>query len=232
MISGDEKSNQICGKSISAERREPPNRRVPGEVPTSGTPIFQRPWMRERAQLLHKLFVRVERRRKQGWSLNKALVAFARYWDGRSYRADSRIRVRLALSTLRVLFYEWVQGGRTEEALCLHFHGHFIPIEPAVLRAFINACTAPGMAGFQSAGRMAGLRGRSVDRVVRMLPAKLRTAIKASFSARRQAEREARADVGRLQAANRRRVREDDARVRRILNLATCKPLPAGGGSI
>jgi hypothetical protein len=174
---------------------------------------FALPWHRERAELLQRLFVRVEERRKEGMSLDKAL---RRRWYGRRWHGAHRRKVRLGRARLGALFYFWSKNGRTPECLALRFASTLPPVPLETVQAFVRACAVPGVTKFSEAARLVDNGGVSFRRILSALPDRVWRSIRQSFRARRQGEIEARKLVNHLQVKMRRLLAADVTRSRQV----------------
>lgn len=178
---------------------------------------FKFPWLREDAETLHRLFTRVETRREQGLSLDKAL---RRRWHGRHYHAAPRVRVRRSAKRLRQLYYHWLKNGKSAQCLALRFGSKLPPVPLETARAFVMACAVEGVVKFSQAVRLADTGGHSCRRLFSALPEQALRSIRETFVARRQAEIEASKLVRQHQAQMRRRLAADAARSRRLKSVA------------
>ena len=59
--------------------------------------------------------------RARGKRLHKMLTRFAWIWKGRHYKCDPARTIRFRYSTLLRLYCAWRNGGRTPEALAVHY---------------------------------------------------------------------------------------------------------------
>ena len=175
------------------------------------------PWIRERAELLHRLFTRVDERRQQGLSLDKALQ---RRWHGKRYHTAHKVKVRLGKARLRALYYVWSRGGNTPRCLRLLFASKLPALPPGTVRAFVEACSTAGVTSFSQAARLTDTNGLPFRRVFSALSDRVRRIIRESFDARWQAEIEARKMIKELQEKLRRGLAVDAARSRRLRKLA------------
>lgn len=206
---------------------EPP--RPPGLTPlSSGGPYFL-PWTRERAEILHRLFTRVEVLREQGLSVR---IALRRRWYGPRFHSARRIRVRWSTSSLVGLFYKWRKGGKTPECLALHYLSKLAPVPPEVARAFVVACGAAGVTHFSQAFRRIDPKGFSYRRVLAVVPDQVLRAIRDTFAARRQAASEAREREKGFQAQTHRATAADKVRGQRLTRLANSLIGRRGGSGV
>jgi hypothetical protein len=175
------------------------------------------PWIRENAELLHRLFTRVEARRQQGASVDKAL---RRRWRGRRFHTAQRVKVRHGTSRLRNLYYKWRKSGKMPECLALRFPSKLAPVPQEVARAFVAACAVAGIGRFAQAWRLTDIKGFSYHRVLAALPDQVLRTIRETFKGRRQAEIEARKLVGQVRRQMHRLLAADASRSRKLKRLA------------
>jgi hypothetical protein len=178
---------------------------------------FPLPWFREYAEVLHRLFTRVETRREQGLSLTEAL---RRRWYGPHWHSARRIKVRLGSARLRGLYYRWRKNGRTPQCLALRFAAKLPPVPPEIVLAFVDACAVAGVTHFSQALRLTDCKGFSSSRLMAALPDQALRTIRKAFVARRQAEVEARKLVKRCQGQLHRLLVADAARSGKLARLA------------
>jgi hypothetical protein len=178
---------------------------------------FPLPWFRERAEGLHRLFLRVEPLRKQGLSLNKAL---RRRWYGKRFHTAHHVKVRRSLPTLRAWYYRWRRNGRTPECLAVRFISTLPTVPPEIVQAFVSACAVAGVTHFSQAFRLTTTAGLSYRRVLAALPDRARQTIRDAFSARRLAEIERRNVERQLRGQLHRLLAADVARSRKLSKLA------------
>ena len=189
----------------------------PAGVPHIPVPSFRYPWCREYAQVLHRLFTRVEKRCKNGLSQEKAL---RRRWYGPHYHTARRINARLGPERLRARFYHWKRNGKTPECLALRLASKWPPVPTETVRAFVGACAVAGVKHYSQAFRLVDLKGFSYSRIFSALPDRLRQTIRETFLARRQAEIEARKLTRQLRGQMHRLIVADATRIRRLKKLA------------
>ncbi len=187
---------------------------------------FPLPWIRERAELLHRLFSRVEARRKQGLSVNESLTP---RWHGPHYHSAPSIKLRQSRATLRRNYYHWLRHGRTPECLAVRFCAGLPAIPPEVSRGFVFACAVPGVTHFSQAFRLIDAAGLSYRRVIASLPDQALRTIRTVFAARRQAEKEARGLVRQFQRQKYQLLRADTARTAKLRRVAALTYRASGG---
>jgi hypothetical protein len=79
-------------------------------------------WQIERASLLQRGCVSVERRAmNHGCTERAAIARLARTFRARHYRSVPSRRIRLSGGRLATLFYRWKRSGRTPAAFALHY---------------------------------------------------------------------------------------------------------------
>jgi hypothetical protein len=193
------------------------DRKRRGEPHPPAAQYSQLAWVRENAQALHRLFLRVERRRAEGLTLNQALRR--RPYRAR-YRTARRIRVRHSTSHLRILYYRWRRAGRSPESLLLRLGSGLPPVAPETVRDFVSACGAMGVRHFSRAIRLTNADRLHYRRILSALPDDAVRVIQDTFSARRRAESEARQQVSVLQRQMRRALVADAAMARRLRRLS------------
>jgi hypothetical protein len=130
------------------------------------------------------------------------MVWFAWRWKGRYYKSNPTRRMQFGYGTLRRIYYRWKHGGRTPDALALHYWAP-VKIPPELALDFAQTCISSDARSFAEAyGRLpeplatvygyrlalgATLRGRIVRlfaarRLVDVRTRKARAAVK-GFSA-------------------------------------------------
>src|SRR5690242_3623189 len=94
-----------------------------GEVPMNAQTEFASwpAWHQERALLMHRIFMNVERRIKNGVAIPRVFDAPSRYHRRRFYQCDPSKRRHFAAGTLMQHFYWWRKHGRVPEALGLGY---------------------------------------------------------------------------------------------------------------
>jgi hypothetical protein len=171
------------------------------------------PWISENAETLHRLFTRVETRRQQGLSVDKAL---RRRWYGPRFHSAQRVKVRHGQSRLRILYYHWRKSGMTPACLALRFACKLPPVPPETVRAFVGACAVAGVTHFSQAFRLTGSKGFSYRRILAAVPDQVLRAIRGTFKARRQAEILARQQLAQFQGQMHRLLTADASRSRKL----------------
>src|SRR5688572_14271237 len=89
--------------------------------PPPDKPVFT--WQIERARRLHRKFLSIEAAQRRGEGFKAATKFFVWYWRARAYQADPARRVHFSRGTLYSLFRKWRDGGRSPDALRLHYTG-------------------------------------------------------------------------------------------------------------
>jgi hypothetical protein len=181
---------------------------------------LQLPWMRERAERLHRICKGIERQRAKGVSVRKACTHLAWVWKDRSYRTAPHIKCRFSRSTLVVLYYHWRRNGKSPGCFALHYSDRLAPLKPADIRRFLAACGKAGTVALSQAAKLAGFDRAKAGRVRARLPRQLVDQVKAVFKERRKAELAARAAVKQFRWKMRLRLIVDAARGRKINRLA------------
>lgn len=162
--------------------------RAPANPPVGARHSFPSLWQRERARRLHFIFLRIERRRAAGQSLRRAVRWFAWYWKDRTYKCDPHRAMRFSSNTLVRLFYRWQNGGRTPEALVLHYRSGRSKLGPAKLTQMARACATPGVRSFLEAWRQIPNAPATHSAFRHAMPAQLRTILVELCDARRRVE--------------------------------------------
>jgi len=221
-------NQEFAGRQSTQTRipaiREPLIRKPPAAreevVPTSlanFTSSFPLPWMRERAEILHRLFTRVENRREQGQSLNKAL---RRRWYGKQFHTARRIKASIGQASLRKIYYQWVKTGKTPDCIAVRYASALPPVPAEVARSFVLACATEGVTRFSQAFRLTDSKGLSYRRVRTAVPDQVLRVIRETFEARRQAESNIRGLAKQLHGVMHLNRASDAARYRKLGKLA------------
>ena len=184
------------------------------------SPAFPLPWMRERAERLHRLCKAIEMRRAAGVSVRKACTYPAWFWKDRSWRTAPRIKARFSRSTLVVLYYQWRRSGKSPDCFRLHYADRLAPVTRGEMRRFVGACGKGGTVSLSQAAKLAGFDRAKACRIRVRLPRQLVHQAKAIFKERRKAKLAARAAFKQFQWQKQLRLVADAARGRRINRLA------------
>ena len=193
---------------------------------------FQRPWMRERAERLHRACKTVERQRTAGVSVRKAVKHFAWSWKDRHYRTAPHIKARFSRSTLVILYYHWRRNGKCPGAFALHYADRLAPVTPEEMRRFLDACGKAGTVSLSQAAKLAGFERAKACRIRTRLPGPLVRQIKRIFKERRKAELDARAAVKQFNWKMRVRLAADAARGRKVKLLSDSFIGSRGGSGV
>src|ERR1035437_3377453 len=149
-------------------------------------------WMRQWANWLHQICKSIERQSAAGRSVRKAARHCAWVWKSRSYRTAPQIKVRFAQATLVNRYYQWLREGKSPDCFVLHYADRLPPVTPEIVRGFVVACATPGVTRWRQARKLTDLKGLSFHRVFAALPTRMRRVILDTFTARKQAEIDAR----------------------------------------
>jgi len=201
----------------SAQETPPGNSERQGDEETISLAVnFPLPWMRERANRLHRFCKTVERRRAGGMSVRKAVKHFAWFWKDHPYRTAPHIKTKFSRAALVCLYYRWRRNGKSPECFALHYGDRLPPVTPEQIRRFVRACGTGGAVSISQAARLAGFERAIACRIRARLPARLVRRIKGVFKERRQAELEAEAAVKHFQRDMRLRLEADQRRGRNL----------------
>ena len=183
--------------------QKPPAARKVEVVPASFRACFssplQLPWMRERAERLHRACKTIERQRAAGVSVRKAVKHFAWFWKDRHYRTAPHIKARFSRSTLVILYYHWRRNGKCPGCFALHYADRLAPVTPEEMGRFMDACGKTGTVSLSQAAILAGFERAKACRIRARLPGPLVRQIRKIFKARRLGEIEARKLVKQFQ---------------------------------
>lgn len=111
---------------------------------------------RERALLLHRVFLKVSARREAGESLRSALTRYLHQLKRRHYHCDPTSRVSgVSRSTLTRLYWHWIKNSKTHDCLKWRYRiGE--PIGQDQVARFVRGCASPGVfsmaAGYRGSG--------------------------------------------------------------------------------
>jgi hypothetical protein len=193
--------DHLLHSSFRAVRRlsgSPPKAEKPqGSCPASGVRrcapgvnLFTS-WQNERARRVHRICGCIARRRAQGQKLTRAVAYFALYYRARVYRCDPARRFRLTRKTLVRLYYQWIHGGRTLDALLLRYCSGKKKLSAPRLRRFVRASLAPDISSYRLAYLRCGDSRVTSSAYSHALPCDIKKLLRALFAQRRQANRTA-----------------------------------------
>ncbi|HRT57632.1 MAG TPA: hypothetical protein P5038_13480 [Candidatus Paceibacterota bacterium] len=208
---------------LPAEARSQPGR---PEVPLrpGGVQVALKPWIAERARLLHRVCGLVDRDCAAGLKTAQVFRRRARLVRGRKYRCDPGRRVQLTADRLRNVYYQWRHAGRRIEFFQQAYARLFLPVPAAAVRQFVEACAMPDVLSASEAARRVEGGRFTYRRLLDALPARLQQRIWAVLAQRRAARAEARAAEQKHRVAQRRerrhRLHAEAARARALLALA------------
>jgi hypothetical protein len=129
------------------------------------------------------------------------LVNHAWRWKGRCYSSDPARSIRFRYSTLRRLYYDWVNGGRVPEALALRYWRGNRKTSMGQVTELATLCLAPETRSFSAAYRKLVAPGMTESAYRYAMPARLRAALAKLLAHRRHEqalERAARQLLGEL----------------------------------
>ena len=184
------------------------------------SPAFPLPWMRERAERLHRICKGIERQRAKGVSVRRACTHLAWVWKDRSYRTAPHRKCRFSRSALVVLYYRWRRDGKSPGCFALHYSDRLAPVTPEDMRRFLGACRKAGTVALSQAAKLAGFDRAKACRVRARLPRQLVDQVKAVFKERRKAKLAARAAAKQFKWQKHLRLAAEAARSRKLRRLA------------
>jgi hypothetical protein len=106
-------------------------------------------WQRERQAALHEAFRLAERVMAAGDSLASALDDARAKLQG-TILSNGRY-LRCSTATLQRRWYDWVEGGRSVDALALDYKGHGAEVPSELVIEFQRRCTLPGVLNVSAA---------------------------------------------------------------------------------
>lgn len=141
---------------------------------------------RERAQRLGRICRCLERGRASGKTLHKMLVKHAWRWRGRFYKADPARPIRFTAGTILRVYYAWRDGGRTPDALALHYRRGCRKASMGQVIELSKLCLAPETKSFSEAYRKLPAPAVTESAYRYATPARLRGALAALLAHRRR----------------------------------------------
>src|ERR1039458_3380214 len=155
-----------------------------GESPLTRATISSN-WQRERVQRLTRIFRCIDRGLARGKRLNKMLVKHAWRWRARHYKANPAQAIHFRKSTLLRLYYAWRDGGKTPDALALHYWRGNRKASMGQVIELSRFCLAPEIKSFSAAYRKLATPGATESAYRHATPARLRAAVAAVLAHRR-----------------------------------------------
>lgn len=170
--------------------------------------------MRERDERIHKILLKVEKRVAHGEGFTVTLEAESAASQGQFYRCDRSRPFRISFGSLRRLWYQWLAGGRTPEALTMGYVPGKLSVSADLLQQFVTWISTRDLTSLAAAWR------QFAKIHVRRRPptyASIRLYVsKAEFDRIQEAR----------QAAERARARLTDAQLRLTLAVQSRAPVP------
>jgi hypothetical protein len=145
--------------------------------------------MRERARLLHRICVAIQKRRDAGRSLKDAMAQPSWYWSKpRFYRCDNTRRVRLGRGSVVRFYYLWRANGRSSEVFKLGYVVKRQPVARKTVREFLEACAMTGTRSMSAACRrmQPSPRGTFGRAIIAAVSPSIRAAIRKALCERRE----------------------------------------------
>ena len=121
----------------------------------------------------------------RGKRLNKMLVKHAWRWRARHYKTDPSRAIHFRKSTLLRLYYAWRDGGKTPDALALHYWRGNRKASMGQVIELSRFCLAPEIKSFSAAYRKLATPGATESAYRYATPARLRAAVAALLAHRR-----------------------------------------------
>jgi hypothetical protein len=157
------------------------------EVPSSRAIHFLlRGWQCERERRLARICRCIDAGHARGHRIHEMLVNHAWRWKNRYYSSDPARPIRFRFSTLRRLYYDWVNGGRVPEALALRYWRGNRKSSTGQVIELVGLCLAPETRSFSEAYRKLVAPGATESAYRYATPARLRAALAKLLAHRRR----------------------------------------------
>lgn len=151
--------------------------------------ILDLPWMKERARLLHRICLAIQRRRDAGRSLKDAMKQPAWYFSKeRFYRCDRARRIQLGRGSLVRFYYLWLASGKSPSAFRLAYVVKRLPVTRQNLKQFLKVCAMTGTRSMRAAYKrmQPAPRGTFGRAIVAAFSPSIRAAIRKALAERRR----------------------------------------------
>lgn len=146
---------------------------------------FPSPWQTERTRRVHRICGCIERRLARGQTLEQSVAYFVWYHAHSVYHCDPARPFRLSRKTLVRLFYQWKKGGRTPQAIALHYRPARAKLSQPKLSRFVQSCLASGTGSYRAAFTRLKKPAATVSAYQKALPRSARAALTELFAAER-----------------------------------------------
>jgi len=100
-------------------------------------------WQKERANILQRLCMSIEKQASQGRKVRPLIHRAARRWNGKPFRCDPKRTLTLSAGRLTALFYKWRRETKTAGVFALHYTPRRERVAKSFLLKFVNYCSVP-----------------------------------------------------------------------------------------